>query len=119
MANVRPFAQVEGDNAFPDGSTIDAEGCLWNAQWGAYRIVRYAPDGSVMRVLELPVKNPTCPAFGGTDMRTLMVTTARSGMSRDELLQMPLAGSLFAIEVPDCAGIADALFDDNTMKSPS
>lgn len=112
VANVRLFAQVDGDQAFPDGSVIDADGCLWNAQWGAARVVRYAPDGSVLRRIEVPVKNPTCPAFGGAAMNQLMVTTARQDMNPDEIARMPQAGSLFTLDAGDTAGVSDALFDD-------
>lgn len=61
---------------FPDGSCVDAAGCLWNAEWGAARVVRYTPAGKVDRVLELPAKNPTCCAFGGAKLDTLYITTA-------------------------------------------
>ena len=61
---------------FPDGSCVDAEGCLWNAEWGAARVVRYTPAGKIDRVLEVPAKNPTCCCFGGERYDTLYITTA-------------------------------------------
>jgi sugar lactone lactonase YvrE len=61
---------------FPDGSCIDAAGCLWNAQWGAGRVVRYTPAGKVDRVVEVPARNPTCCCFGGARLDTLYVTSA-------------------------------------------
>ena len=61
---------------FPDGSCVDADGCLWNAEYGAGRVVRYTPAGKVDRVIALPAKNPTCCCFGGSALDTLYVTTA-------------------------------------------
>ncbi len=108
------FAETE-EGAFPDGSVIDRQGCLWNAQWGAAQIVKYAPDGSVMRRVPVPVKNPTCPAFGGADLDILMVTSSRKDMSEHELQQMPQAGGLFQLtagEVARNTGLLDAVFED-------
>lgn len=84
---------------FPDGSTVDAEGFLWNAEFNAARIVRYAPDGRVDRIVEVPVPRPTCCAFGGPDLRTLYVTTASQHMIPAELDAQPLAGALLALDV--------------------
>jgi L-arabinonolactonase len=112
VANIRLFAAVDDGNASPDGSVIDAEGCLWNAQWGGGRVVRYAPDGSVLRRIDVPAKNPTCPAFGGPDMNQLLVTTARRDTSREELEAMPGAGALFTCRIDEVCGVPDTLFDD-------
>ena len=60
----------------PDGSCVDADGCLWNAEWGGSRVVRYTPEGKIDRVLAVPAKNPTCCAFGGTRLDTLYITSA-------------------------------------------
>jgi sugar lactone lactonase YvrE len=72
--NERVFAAVEP--GFPDGSCVDADGCLWNAEYGAGRVVRYTPGGKVDRIVELPAKEPTCCCFGGARLDTLYVTTA-------------------------------------------
>jgi sugar lactone lactonase YvrE len=61
---------------FPDGSCVDADGCLWNAEWGASRVVRYTPGGKVDRVVTVPATNPTCCAFGGAKLDTLYITSA-------------------------------------------
>jgi sugar lactone lactonase YvrE len=92
------FASTEGLGA-PDGSVVDAEGYLWNARWGGSAVVRHAPDGSVDRIVELPVSRVTCPAFGGEDLKTLYITTAREGMSEEDLEREPLAGSVFSLRV--------------------
>lgn len=98
IANRRVFATTEAP-AFPDGSTVDAEGFLWNAEFNGWRVVRYAPDGRIDRVIELPTHRPTCCAFGGPDLATLYITTASQQMSPEELLQQPLAGALLALDV--------------------
>lgn len=72
---------------------------------GAWRIVRYAPDGRVDRIVAMPVEQPTSCAFGGPDLATLCVTSAREGLSAEALARQPLAGSLFAFE-PGVTGLA-------------
>ncbi|PBP57751.1 SMP-30/gluconolactonase/LRE family protein [Pseudomonas syringae] len=64
------------DRGSPDGSAMDAEGYVWNARWGGNCLIRFAPDGSVDRVVELPVSHPTSCVFGGPDLQTLYVTSA-------------------------------------------
>ena len=105
----RVIATFEDQPGMPDGSCIDAEGFVWNAQWGGHRVVRYAPDGALDRVVELPVANPTCCAFGGADLDTMFITSAREDMSRRQLEAEPTAGSLYAIK-PGVTGLADASF---------
>ncbi|MEY2801334.1 MAG: SMP-30/gluconolactonase/LRE family protein [Ramlibacter sp.] len=87
---------------FPDGSTVDAEGFLWNAEFNGHRVVRYAPDGRIDRVIELPVRMPTCCAFGGDRLDVLYVTTASQRMTDEELRAQPLAGALLALDVGVC-----------------
>ncbi len=84
---------------YPDGSCIDAEDHVWNAQWGGGEIVRYRPDGSVERRLKLPVSQPSCVAFGGENLDLLFVTSARVGLSEEQLAAEPLAGSLLVYDV--------------------
>ena len=84
-------------------------GYLWNAQWDGWRVVRYAPGGSVDRVIELPVQKPTSCIFGGPDLRTLYITTALWDHLDADLVQQPWAGSLLAIEV-DVFGLPETRF---------
>jgi len=98
MGTERLFA-ASTPPAFADGSAVDAEGFLWNAQFNGGQLVRYAPDGRIDRVLPLPVQRPTCCAFGGADLDLLHITTASQNMSPAELLLQPLAGALLAINV--------------------
>jgi L-arabinonolactonase len=109
LSGERIFAAVEGPG-FPDGSTVDADGCLWNAEWGGGRVVRYTPDGRVDRALRLPASQVTCCAFGGRSLDRLFVTTARTGLDGTALAAEPRAGALFAFDV-GASGLADALFD--------
>ncbi len=83
----------------PDGSAIDVEGCLWNAQWDGSRIVRYSPEGEELQVIDLPFAKPTSCAFGGPTGNTLFITSASVDMSETELNQTPLAGHVIAIDV--------------------
>lgn len=84
----------------PDGSTVDAEGFLWNALWGGGKIIRYDRNGRPADELHLPVSQPTCVAFGGIDMNVLFVTTAKIGLPADHQTKEPHAGSLFIYQTP-------------------
>lgn len=82
----------------PDGAVIDREGNLWVAHWGAGCVAAYAPDGKPLTRIDLPVRQPSCPAFGGADMTTLFVTSAQKGMTEDQRAAEPHSGKLFRIE---------------------
>jgi L-arabinonolactonase len=107
--NRQVFVTFDDQPGTPDGSCVDADGCLWNAQWSGSRVVRYTPAGQIDRVIKLPVRNPTCVAFGGVDLDILYVTTARYRMSSDEIAAEPLAGALFAIH-PGVTGLVAKKF---------
>lgn len=109
IANRRVFVAPGDGPGSPDGATVDEEGFLWNAQWDGWRIVRYAPDGTVDRVVALPVQRPTSCAFGGPDLRTLFITSATVGLEEATLAAQPLAGHLLAIDM-DVRGIAERRF---------
>ncbi|MCK0068476.1 SMP-30/gluconolactonase/LRE family protein [Kordiimonas laminariae] len=98
ISNRREFFSLAGTDIIPDGSAVDAEGYLWNAQWNGWRIVRYAPDGSVDRIIEMPVSCPTSCAFGENDLDILYVTSARKGQTEAQLAGQPDAGKLFKID---------------------
>ena len=95
ITNPRRFATVPPDAGRPDGAAVDADGYLWSAHFAGWRITRYAPDGTVDKVLRLPVQNVTSCAFGGAKLDTLYITTATEDLSADELAAQPLAGGLF------------------------
>ena len=94
----RVFATTER-RGVPDGSSVDAEGFIWNAAFDAGCLVRYAPDGRVDRTVALPVSRPTACTFGGSDLATLYVTTARFRLAPEKLAAEPLAGGLLALNV--------------------
>ncbi len=104
----RTLAHIEPP-AFPDGACVDAEGYLWSAQFHNAKVVRYAPDGCVDRVLAVPMKRPSCCAFGGPDLGTLYVTgvsqtAAESGKPIDTQFD-PLAGALISYDLGRTWGI--------------
>jgi sugar lactone lactonase YvrE len=98
IANRRPFVQLAEDEGVPDGLTVDAEGGVWIALWDGWRVVRHAPDGRLDRSIALPVPRPTSCCFGGPDLATLYVTSARVRLSSAQLAEAPLSGSVFAVE---------------------
>ena len=100
------FADVSGHRGYPDGAVVDAEGYVWNARWGGHCVVRHAPDGSIDRIVEVPVSQVTCPAFGGKDLKTLFITTANKNLSAAQLAAEKVAGGVFAIEV-DVPGLPE------------
>jgi sugar lactone lactonase YvrE len=99
IAGRRVFARTAPPHGYPDGSTVDAEGFLWNAEYAGSRLVRYAPDGRVDRTISLPVSQPTSCAFGGRALDTLYVTSSRQRMSREQIEREPMAGGLFPLDV--------------------
>jgi sugar lactone lactonase YvrE len=105
----RPFIEFLEDAGFPDGMAVDAEGCLWIAHWDGWRISRYGPDGKTRQTIRMPVQRPTSCAFGGPDLSVLYVTSARMGLSEEQLAATPLAGSLFAVHT-DTAGLVEPKF---------
>ena len=102
------FADVSDGRGFPDGAVVDSEGFLWNAKWGGGCVVRHAPDGFIDRVIDVPVSQVTCPAFGGPELKTLFITTAAKNLSAEQLAAEKIAGGLFAIEV-EVAGRAEPI----------
>ncbi|WP_225890006.1 SMP-30/gluconolactonase/LRE family protein [Indioceanicola profundi] len=101
------FLQFAEEDGTPDGMTVDAENGLWIARWGASRVSRYRADGTLDRSIPLPVTQVTSCAFGGPDLGTLYITSARKGLSVQELERQPLAGSLFAVQ-PGIKGVPAA-----------
>jgi len=109
LSQRRVFRDTHGHPGKPDGSGIDTEGCLWNCEYGGWRIVRYDPSGKIDRIVPLPVANPTCCAFGAGDLRTLFVTSATQRLTPEQMAEQPLAGSVFAIQM-DVGGLPEARF---------
>ncbi|MGZ3377143.1 MAG: SMP-30/gluconolactonase/LRE family protein [Phenylobacterium sp.] len=110
LSKGRMFAHTAGAPASPDGSAVDAQGYLWNAQWGGWRIVRYSPAGEIDTIVPMPVQQPSSCAFGGEDMTTLFVTSAWDELPLATRTQQTLAGNLFAIDT-GVKGLALPLFE--------
>lgn len=105
----KQLASFAGEPGLPDGSCVDAEGGVWNAEWEGRRVVRVAPDGTIDRVIEVPVWKPTCCAFGGENLDTLYITTSRLMSDPEMLAKEPHSGGLFAVN-PGVCGVPDAPF---------
>lgn len=112
VSEPRVFVEKAAAHGFPDGSTVDAQGHLWNAEWGAGAVARYTPTGELVGRWTAPVPHTTCPAFGGAAGDQLLLTTARAGMSSAELMARPQSGSLFGMPVAPALYLAEALFND-------
>jgi sugar lactone lactonase YvrE len=121
LSNPRAFHQFDAKPAGwlpgipyqgrPDGATIDAEGGYWAAMFEGAQLLRLAPSGELLEALPLPVQCPTMPCFGGDDLRTLFVTSARRGRPADELARLPASGQVVHARVA-VAGRPVAFFDD-------
>ncbi|WP_322103577.1 SMP-30/gluconolactonase/LRE family protein [Paraburkholderia sp. J41] len=109
IANQRTFATLADESGAPDGSTVDAEGGLWNAQWGGARVVRYSAEGRETARVKIPTAQPSCVTLGGALLDTLYVTSAREGMDTETLAREPQAGGVFAAKAGH-TGLAEPLF---------
>jgi sugar lactone lactonase YvrE len=109
LQNKRLFASFEGKDGHPDGMAVDADGFVWITLFGGWRIDRFSPDGELVSSVRFPCSNITKLAFGGDDLRTAYVTTARKGLSQEDLERQPLAGALFSFRV-DTPGLAPNAF---------
>lgn len=98
LSNKRIFVTIAGAG-HPDGSAVDAEGCVWIASFGGGRVERYAPSGELLDFIAFPCPNVTKIAFGGPGLRTAFATTAWKGMSEEARARHPLAGAVFAFDV--------------------
>lgn len=105
LSNPRVFVEFKPRTAGeryggrPDGAAMDAEGCYWAAMFEGGCLLRIAPTGEVVQRVELPATCPTMPTFGGADLRTLFITTARDKRPADELAREPLAGAVLRLRV--------------------
>nr|WP_314446222.1 SMP-30/gluconolactonase/LRE family protein [uncultured Sphingomonas sp.] len=93
----RVLVTIASEDGYPDGPTVDAEGCLWIGLYAGCAARRYSPEGELLEVIDFPVANITKIAFGGADGRTLFATTARQMLSAEQLREQPQAGDLFAL----------------------
>ena len=90
------WLDLTAEDRYPDGSVVDTEGCVLNAQWGSSRIARYAPDGQFLSAIDFPTSQISCPAFGGDRMQSLFATSAAVGLNDREAQ----AGQSFVCDTP-------------------
>jgi sugar lactone lactonase YvrE len=100
----RAFAELDPSDGLPDGMTVDSEGGVWVCVFGGGAVLRYGEDGALEARVELPVTNPTSAVFGGPDLRTLYVTSARHELSEEQLAAEPLAGAVLTLK-PGVTGL--------------
>jgi sugar lactone lactonase YvrE len=100
IANRRRFVRLSDSDGYPDGSSVDAEGCVWIGVFGGWAARRYSPQGELLLTVRFPVANVTKIAFGGANLMTAYATTARKGQSAAALVDQPLAGALFQFPLP-------------------
>ena len=105
----RVFARFEAETDRPDGASVDSEGCYWIAFYRGGRVVRLSPAGKMLASFPLPAKCPTMCAFGGADLKTLYVTSARQQRDAEELARLPQSGGIFAMRV-DVPGLPEPAF---------
>ncbi len=108
LSNQRVFLQLLDGEGFPDGATVDAEGGYWLANVAAGRLRRYLPDGTLDRIVELPFTNPTKPAFGGKDLKTLYVTSTNLQMAAFKAPSAP-NGPVYQLS-PGVCGVPEVPF---------
>nr|WP_281494089.1 SMP-30/gluconolactonase/LRE family protein [Jannaschia sp. S6380] len=94
------FVDFSGVGLAPDGAVCDAEGNVWVAQWGGWRVACHGPDGRFRSAVACGAAHTTCPAFGGADMRSIFVTSATQGLSEDAREHQPAGGCTWVAEVP-------------------
>lgn len=107
--NPRVLVRFEGERDRPDGAAVDRDGCYWVALYRGGKLLRIAPGGRVLAEFAVPAMCPTMCAFGGRDLKTLYVTSARQQRPDDELARWPQSGGLFAMSV-DVPGLPEPVF---------
>jgi sugar lactone lactonase YvrE/DNA-binding IclR family transcriptional regulator len=109
LARRRVFAEIDATIGRPDGLAVDSEGFVWCAVWDGWCLHRYAPNGALAHEVRLPIPRPTSIAFGGDDLKTLFITSARVRLPSRILAEAPFSGGLFTLPV-DVAGLPASEF---------
>lgn len=99
LSNRKIFAKVSEKDGYPDGLCLDKEDNIYSAHWAGFKITKYAPDGTILKTIPMPVPNVSSCCFGGEDLSTLFITTAKKGLSQKELEKYPKSGSIFTKEM--------------------
>jgi L-arabinonolactonase len=106
ISNKKLFATTNA-STFPDGSIVDAQDYLWNAQWGSGKVIRYNCNGEIDLSIVLPVSQPSCVTIGGENLDWLIITSAKQGLSSSALTKEPLSGNLFIYQLTGASGLVD------------
>ena len=109
VANRRIFIELTEEQGRPDGAAVDAEGFYWSACFMGGRVLRIDPDGRIDRQIQMPVRDITMVAFGGTDLDRLFITTSNEALTEDERRLNPLAGRVFEAD-PGTRGLPEPMF---------
>ena len=112
VGDIAPLVVLGPGDGLPDGSVVDVEGAIWNAQWGGAVVRRYSDQGTLLAESPLPVAHVTCPAFGGPGLNHLYATTARMDVAAERLARQPETGGVFEVDAHGARGIVDTLFED-------
>ena len=107
--NRRVFLQFGPGDGYPDGMTVDSEGCLWIAFWDGWCVRRYSPEGEWIETIRTPVQRPTSCTFGGRDLDRLYISSASRDLDEQALKMQPNAGGLFMV-IPGVRGLAEVPF---------
>ncbi|MGH1351832.1 MAG: SMP-30/gluconolactonase/LRE family protein [Methyloligellaceae bacterium] len=105
------FAETSGDEGYPDGMTVDADGRLWSARWNGWSVACYNSDGTVSHTVDIDAPQVASITFGGADMKTAFVTTAKRGLSGDKFEAAPLSGHVFTFE-SDVPGLEEPVYKE-------
>jgi len=114
IMNGKPIITIPESMGFPDGMTIDSEGMLWIALWNGNAVTRWNPDnGELISKIEVPAHNVSSCAFGGENLETLYITSARVDMTDEEKEKWPLSGNVFKVK-PGVKGVKAFHFNRNS-----
>ena len=109
ICNRKIFAKIQDNAGYPDGMTMDSEGFIWSCHFAGWKITRYDADGKIERVIKMPIESPTSCCFGGEDLKTLFITSAKRDVKPIDLKNQPHAGCVFAMDL-DVAGVSENFF---------
>lgn len=113
ISNRRVLVDLSGEDFFPDGLSVDSQGCVWSAQWAGACVIRFSPSGRELLRVPMAVKCPTSCAFGGPDLKQLYITSASVGLSEQEIEQYFPSGDLFCLPT-EVAGMPTTPFGVTT-----
>ena len=109
LGNKRVFVRFAPEDGFPDGMSMDTDGCLWVAHWGGGQISQFDASGTRLRSIEVPVHNVSNVCFGGDGLDRMFASSARKGLSAEQLAEKPLGGGLFELD-PGARGLPETAF---------